>query len=219
MVHATGCSVIGFAAGYATDRRNAAEARKRPIEFGTIPFGTNVSLRTTVGEELSGIYTGTAPLEVDEFNHSQYDLAEIENTRLLLPHKGESVTVTLASGAAQECTFEGITTVNVLLRPHGQKRTWPIPFGHISEVQGPSGQTLSSASLAALSQRGFAPSERALVLERNGQATLVPLEDVSTVAVPSSSHEALKGLLIGAIGDAIIYGVYHYITNWEWSMR
>ena len=219
LVSATGCSVIGFAAGYSTDRRNAAEARKRPFEFGTIPFGTSVSLHTTAGEELSGIYTGTAPLEVDESNHSQYDVAEIENTRLLLPHKGELVTIMLASGAAQKCTFEGITTENVLLRPHGQKRTWPIPFGHISDVQGPSGQTLRSASLAALTLRGFAPSERALVLERNGQATPVPFENVSDIAVPYSSNNALKGLLIGAIADAIIYGVYHYIKNLEWSVR
>lgn len=228
--HLTGCSLIGFGAGYALDSSKYQENAIRT----SLPTGAVVSVITTDGTRHEGIYTGLSGLP------SPRDSVAYEAARMgyeppygtgldRLPSWGTEAVIQVASGkrGAAPDTLRG------QFAGFGLKRTERLHYvrvrdtkGTVSEVPLPAIQrlrigptTLRGDVLVQIVQdsRSF-PSVTAMLIEQaDGVTERIPLHAVRVVEGPRRSGARWIGLGLGLATDIILIAISSALSEWDYQ--
>jgi len=203
----TGCSVIGLIHGLDQDSEAKQSIRRNPDQLGNLRFGARVAITSGRLVEYEGEYWGRVPMEAEAEEFANYKLAQLDSIRESLPKKGELVEVTLSGGTKQTCIYQGISTEFVYLSNLGQKEVWLEPFERFVRITDSHSRSLDKRAFARISGENLEQSELGILLRRDSQSILIPLDNVFMIMEKPRSNKAAKGFFTGLLLDAAIIGV------------
>lgn len=218
-----GCSLIGFGIGSAIDSRKSDTIFIPGWKVEAIKPGEQIRVILRDGKEVEGKYVGLNRVPPKEYAKRYADFRKQRQEELFLPALGDSITITMKSGAQGQrilsgfdhqylaTTLEGETDTShafasyiMSVRQMGDTTTGIVLLKKVDKIVDSDGNVVKGEDLQRLAFEGGIPLLSAIAIEHLLTTTQVAMNEVHQIEVPKKGSAKWTGLAIGAAIDVFI---------------
>ena len=201
-----GCSVIGASIG-----ASGASSRAIRLEVENVKPGTQITIITKQGSNISGKYVGLDSVPAEGYAESYAKGREQNREKVILPKLGDSIIITPLYDSGRrglKGKFLGFDLGAILVRRTGKTEPNKVFLNTIRTIVDSDENIVRAETLKKLMAGGKIPLLSVLLaiyVQSEGGKTRVAMDKVHAIRVLGNrKRRALTGFLIGAPVDALV---------------
>jgi hypothetical protein len=228
-------STTGFVIGSAKDASKPDSLYLPGWKAEAVKPGTNVNLFLTDGSPVTGIYRGLGQVANEEYAERYSRFRKHKQDLLFLPALGETITITMQSGAQLEREFLGFNyqrlaeildaktiadleapSLAILVRQLVSNTSGTLFMKNVVKVADVQGNSTEGAILLSLAAENEIPLHSTIIVEKPDRHVQFPMDKVERVELKNKKKARWTGLAIGAIIDVAAWvSAYAWKKAWE----